>query len=112
MGSPINAARASKMRELPASRKKASHEAYFLVDMRGVEPRSAKETTALSTRLAYVCCRSKLPVSGLPSSKPQLSAKGARQRPRAVPYGNDAEFGVVSPTESTDGIKQPSIQNY
>ena len=85
--------------------------AFNLVDMRGVEPRSVKKTTALSTRLAYVCCRPKLPVSGPPSSKPQLSAVGARRRPSAVPYGNDAERGVVSPTASTDGVKPPSIQN-
>ena len=99
------------MRELPALNKKSSLATAILVDMRGVEPRSVKKTTALSTRLAYVCCRSELPVSGPFGSKPQLSAKGAWQRPSAVPYGNDAECDVVSPITSTDGVKPPSIQD-
>ena len=65
--------------------------------MRGVEPRSVEETTAFSTRLAYVRCRSRLPVSGPQRSEPQLTTLCARRRIDVVPYYNDADFGVVGP---------------
>ena len=65
--------------------------------MRGVEPRSEKEASALSTRLAYVCCRPRLTVSGPQRSEPQLSASRARQRTSAVPRNDYAERGVAGP---------------
>ena len=76
--------------------------------MRGVEPRSEKETTILSTRLAYVYCRPMLPVSGPQRSKPQLTALCARQRTSAVPYSNNAEYCVVGPQSRQMALTQPS----